>query len=165
MLVKGWQGCWLLITLMSFPIMEAARQQISVTHPEFPEFDQVEFVMFTGGGGPDGTFRNATIMPPGRLDRSPCGTGTAARLAAMHARGELGTGRRYEMLSAIGSRFVAEVLETTMVGEHPAVVPSISGRAWIHGFSRLGRDRHDPFGAGFTVADTWGTGLEHGSLR
>ena len=142
-------------------VKAAAQDQIVVKHPHVPEFDHVEFVMFTGASTKAGRYRNATIMPPGRLDRSPCGTGTAARLAAMHARGWVEVGREYEMYSAINSRFVAKILEVTEVGGYPAVVPSIAGRAWIHGFFQFGIDPCDPFGTGFTLADTWGRGIDH----
>ena len=143
-------------------VKSAALQQISVRHPETPDFNCIEFVMFTGEVDRDrGIFQNATVMPPGRMDRSPCGTGTAARLAVMHARGEAQIGRRYEMVSTINSRFDAEILGVTRVGERAAVLPRISGRAWIYGIHQLGCDPSDPFRAGFTLADTWGTGMRH----
>lgn len=143
-------------------VKAAAREQISVRHPETPEFDCIEFVMFAEDVDPErGICRNATIMPPGRIDRSPCGTGTAARLAAMHARGTARTGRRFTMLSTIGSRFEAEITGTARVGGRAAVLPCMSGRAWIYGIHQLGCDPADPFAAGFTLADTWGTGMEH----
>ena len=143
-------------------IKAAAQEQISVCHPEVPEFDCIEFLMFAGDVDPArGIYRNATIMPPGRLDRSPCGTGTAARLAVMHERGEAAVGRQYRMLSTIGSRFDSEILGVTKVGDRVAVLPRIAGRAWIYAIHQLGCDPTDPFAAGFTLADTWGTGMEH----
>ena len=143
-------------------IMAAAEQQIAVRHPEIPEFDRVEFVMFADTvDGANRVYRNGTVMPPGRMDRSPCGTGTAARLAVMHRRGELGVGDKVQIRSTINSRFDAEITGETRVGEQAAVTTRITGRAWIYGIHQLGRDPTDPFPEGFTMADTWGTGIEH----
>ena len=143
-------------------IKTEAVKQIAVSHPDIPEFDHVEFVMFADAvDSAKRIFRNGTVMPPGRMDRSPCGTGTAARLAVMHAKGELGVGDKVEMRSTINSRFDAEITGETRVGDRPAVTTRITGRAWIYGIHQLGRDPSDPFPEGFTVADTWGTGIEH----
>ena len=143
-------------------IKSAAREQIVVRHPTTPEFDRLDFVMFCDRErSSDSVFRNGTIMPPGRMDRSPCGTGTAARLAVLHRKGEVRAGQEVEMRSTISSRFKAEILGESAVGDRPAVVPRITGRAWIYGIHQLGADPSDPFRNGFTLADTWGTGIEH----
>jgi proline racemase len=138
-------------------IRGAARRQIPVRHPEIPELREISFVMFcAGAAGADAPPRNATVIHPGRLDRSPCGTGTAARLAVMHAKGELGLGEPVELRSVIDSSFRAEILRTTTVGDRPAIVPRISGRAWIYGLYQLGLDPSDPYPLGYTLSDTWG---------
>jgi proline racemase len=137
-------------------IKRAARQQIKVAHPEIPDLREISFVMFCAGGADGRAPRNGNVIHPGRLDRSPCGTGTAARLAAMHARGALGVGERVEMRSVIDSVFEAEVIATTAVGAHPAITPRLSGRAWIYGFGQLGVEPSDPYRLGFTLSDTWG---------
>ncbi len=143
-------------------IKTAAVSQISVNHPEIPEFDQVEFVMFADTIDPENRiYRNGTVMGPGRMDRSPCGTGTAARLAVMHEKGELAVGEKVQIRSTINSRFDAEITGETHVGDRRAVTTRITGRAWIYGMHQLGLDPSDPFPEGFTVADTWGTGIEH----
>ena len=143
-------------------IKTAAESQIAVRHPEVPEFDHVEFVMFADTiDRKQRIFRNGTVMGPGRMDRSPCGTGTAARLAVMHEKGELAVGEKVQMRSTINSRFDAEITGETLVGDRSAVTTRITGRAWIYGIHQLGRDPTDPFPEGFTVADTWGTGIEH----
>ena len=143
-------------------IKAAAEAQISVRHPEVPEFDHIEFVMFADEiDAANRIYRNGTVMGPGRMDRSPCGTGTAARLAVMHQRGELGVGDKVQIRSTINSRFDAEITSETSVGDQPAVTTRITGRAWIYGLHQLGRDPTDPFPEGFTLADTWGTGIEH----
>lgn len=137
-------------------IKRAARQQIRVSHPEIPELREISFVMFCAGGQDGQELRNGNVIHPGRLDRSPCGTGSAARLAVMHARGELEPGTKLTMRSVIDSVFEAEVLGTTNVGEHTAIRPRLSGRAWIHAFAQLGRAPDDPYQLGFTLPDTWG---------
>ncbi|MEO1160894.1 MAG: proline racemase family protein [Pseudomonadota bacterium] len=138
-------------------IKAAAREQIKVQHPEVAQFNSIDFVMFTEdidlGAG---ILKNATIMPPGRVDRSPCGTGSAARLASMHAKGQAKVGDVFDMRSTIDSRFEASITAETTVGSKAAVKPRISGRAWIYASMQLGRDPSDPFENGYTLADTWG---------
>jgi proline racemase len=136
-------------------IKRAAREQIALQHPTIPELRSIGFVMFCAGSAAT-TCRNGNVMHPGRLDRSPCGTGTAARLAAMHARAEIGVGETVLMRSVIDSEFQATIAGTTTLGSRPAVLPRISGRAWIHGLYQLGVDPSDPYPLGFTLPDLWG---------
>ena len=91
----------------------------------------------------------------GALDRSPCGTGTCARMAALHARGQLAIGERFPHRSIIGSEFVGELTGTTTVGPYAAVLPRITGRAWVTGYTRWVLDDTDPFPTGYTVGDIW----------
>ena len=136
-------------------IKRAARRQIQVRHPEIPDLREISFVMFCAGGGRE-PLRNGTVIHPGRMDRSPCGTGTAARLAVMHAKGEIALGHAVEMRSVIDSSFQAEVVRTATVGARAAVVPRIAGRAWIYAVGQLGLDPSDPYPLGYTLSDTWG---------
>ena len=143
-------------------ILHAARQQVRIRHPIVADFDTIEFCMFTDiESASDKTYRNATIMPPGRIDRSPCGTGSAARLAVMHAKGEIGFDETATMRSIIGSRFATRIVGATRVGELEAVLPTITGRAWIYSTGQYGVDQSDPFPEGFTLSDTWGEGIDH----
>jgi len=143
-------------------IKRAAREQLPVCHPEIPAFNSIEFLMFTDDIDPDKhVYRNATIMPPGRVDRSPCGTGSAARLAVMHEKRQIKQGQTLEMRSTIGSRFDASVVAVTRLGTRNAVIPRLSGRAWIYAMMQLGADPNDPYPLGYTMADTWGTEIEH----
>lgn len=135
-------------------IQDAAEAQIEVGHAAVPHLRRVESIMFCARDA--GGYRNATVLYPGRLDRSPCGTGTAARLAAMHAKGLVETGAGPTFRSVIDSRFEAEIAGTTMLGDRPAILPRISGRAWIYGIEQLGLDPSDPYPAGFRLTDTWG---------
>lgn len=140
--------------------IKVAARQIPVSHPEMEGGQSIEYVLFTDREpGPEGAYRNGNVIYPGRIDRSPCGTGTSARLAVLHARGEVAAGRSATFLSTIDSRFEGEVLRTTTVGGRPAVIPRISGRAWIYGLYQLGVDPTDPYPLGYTLADTWGPEL------
>jgi proline racemase len=94
-------------------------------------------------------------VSPGRLDRSPCGTGTSARLAVLHARGEIGVGEEFVHESIIGSSWTSRIEELGVVGGVPAVTPSITGQAWITELAQVGLDPSDPFPTGYTLADTW----------
>ncbi|MFD1213008.1 proline racemase family protein [Arthrobacter sp. GCM10027362] len=144
-------------------IKKAAAEQLEVAHPENPLIPGITNTSFTGPllheEGPDGEDMvrsvNAVIVSPGRLDRSPCGTGTSARLALLHARGELRPGQLFRHESIIGSRFDARIEGVTTVGPYHAVIPSISGRAWITSLNQLVLDPTDPFQEGFVVGRPW----------
>ena len=101
------------------------------------------------------TGRNTVAIDPGKLDRSPCGTGCSARLAVLHARNEIGVGESFIAHSIIGSRFDCQISETAKVGERTAVVPKIRGRAWITGTQQLMLDPDDPWPLGYRLTDTW----------
>lgn len=140
-------------------IKEAVDAQITMQHPAIPEINRVDYVMFTQvADASQHIYRNSTVVPPGRLDRSPCGTGSSARMAVMHARGQLHAGEKVQMRSAIDSCFETEIIGTTKVGDRPAILPKISGRAWIFSMETWGVDPTDPFPLGYTLTDTWGPG-------
>jgi proline racemase len=136
-------------------ITAAVAEQVPVAHPERPDLHTVTFTTFTGPPINGGDGRNATVVKPGRLDRSACGTATSARLAILHERGQLAVGEDYVHESIISTTFVGRIVDVTHVAGQPAVVPSITGRAWITGLHQLGRDPEDPLGRGFTLPDTW----------
>jgi proline racemase len=137
-------------------IKRAAHEQVTVRHPTTAEPGTISFVMFCARPeAPGAPCRNGTVMHPGRMDRSPCGTGTAARLALMHARGEIALDEVLTMRSVIDSEFQATIADVTTLSGHPAVLPRISGRAWIYGLYQTGLDPSDPCPLGYTVADTW----------
>lgn len=139
-------------------IKAAAAEQIPAVHPEQPEIHTINQTLFAGPlrDTPEGKrSRNGVIVSPGRLDRSPCGTGTSARLAVMHARGQIKPGERFVHESIIGTEFIGEIVETLTVGGQPGIRPTISGNAWITGFHQYVLDHSDPFPAGFTLSDTW----------
>ena len=145
----------------------AVNQQYRVEHPLNPGINSTNLVMITGPSpapGIDGC--NAMVMATdqlsddpatwtGALDRSPCGTGTCARMACMHARGELGLGRPYVHMGMLGTTFTGMLIGETTVGEHPAVLPTITGRGWVTGQSEWVLDDSDPFPEGYTIGDIW----------
>ena len=136
-------------------ITAATAEQFPVVHPERPDLHTVTFTTFTGPARAGGDGRNATVVSPGRLDRSACGTATSARLAVLHARGELDVGEDFVHESVISTMFTGRIEGLTHVGGLPAVRPSISGRGWVTGVHQVGRDPRDPLGRGFAVGDTW----------
>lgn len=138
-------------------IKRAVNARVRVAHPERPGIDSVSYVMFCDRDRDDPSIlRGSTIVLPGRCDRSPCGTGTSARLAVLHARGKLGLGETLRSRSIIDSEFTAVITGTARVGGLPAVLPRISGRAWIFGVHQCGVDPTDPYPLGFTLSDMWG---------
>ena len=137
-------------------ITAAAARQLPVRHPENPDIHRVTFTEFAMPfTGPGTVSRNAVVVAPGRIDRSPCGTGTSARLAVLHARGRLGPGQGFIHESIIGSRFEAGIAGEVTVGGRAGIVPTIAGQAWITGVFQHGFDPSDPFRNGYTLPDLW----------
>jgi proline racemase len=135
----------------------AARAQLQVVHPENPGIRGVSIIQFAQPfQGPGKVTRNTCIVSPGRSDRSPTGTGTSARLAVLHARGEIGLDETMTHSSIIGSEFHGRILAETTVAGRPAILPAIRGRAWITGYHTYRVDPQDPYQQGYLVSDTWG---------
>jgi proline racemase len=132
-------------------IMAAIDAAERPAHPEDPRIAGCRHVVFHAPGRDGASARAATSIHPGWLDRSPCGTGTSARMAQLHARGELALGEPFVNESVIGTRFTGRLVEETEVGGLPAVVPEITGRAWITGMGQYLLDAEDPFPAGFAL--------------
>jgi proline racemase len=139
-------------------ITAPANDQLGFRHPEKPDWNHISFCQFTAPLIREGhvlSGRNAVAIRPGKIDRSPTGTGCSARIAALHARGEMGIGDRYLARSIIGSEFQCQIEREASVGGIPAVVPSITGRAWITGTHQHMLDPDDPWPEGYRLADTW----------
>jgi proline racemase len=149
-------------------IKAAAREQLPVTHPEEPGFSGISIAQLSGPPSRrDAHMKNAVTVSTGDLDwsrpstwtgvidRSPCGTGTCARMATLHARGQLRLDEDFRHEGILGTVFTGRLVEETRVGPYPAVVPTLSGQAWITGFASYVIDPDDPFPEGFTVSDIW----------
>lgn len=136
-------------------IKSLLKDQVSVVHPEIPSLDEIAYVMFRAYQ-PDGSVVTCTTLKPGRVDRSPCGTGSSANLAVLRARGELKVGDKRISRSIIGGEFTAEAIGETTVGDRPAVLPRITGQGYVFGRQQLRIDPADPFPTGFAMSDTWG---------
>ncbi|MFB6781356.1 proline racemase family protein [Streptomyces sp. NPDC056352] len=132
-------------------IMEAVNEHAPPVHPERADITGCHHVYLKAPGSTAELSRHAMAIHPGWFDRSPCGTGTSARMAQLHARGELEIGRDFVNESFIGTRFTGRLLGETTVGTLPAVLPSITGRAWVTGTSQFHLDPTDPFPAGFLL--------------
>ena len=149
-------------------IKAAAREQLPVAHPEQPGFTGITIAQLSGPPSrPDAHMKNVVTVSTGELDwnrpstwtgvidRSPCGTGTCARMATLHARGRLGSNEDFRHEGILGTIFTGRLVAETKVGQYPAVVPMLSGQAWITGFASYVVDPDDPFPEGFTVSDIW----------
>ena len=139
-------------------ITRAANEQIGFRHPEQPEWDHISFCQFAAPVEyRDGVAlgRNAVAIRPGKIDRSPCGTGCSARLAVLHAKGTLAVGDPFVGVSPIDSRFECRIEREAKVGDRPAIVPSLAGRAWLTGTHQHTIDPADPWPRGYRLSDTW----------
>jgi proline racemase len=156
------------IVRLGVQIGAAAREQLPVQHPDHPAIAGVSIVELAGPSDrPDISGRNAVVVSTGpfdwdrpetwtgALDRSPCGTGTCARMAALYARGQLRLHEDFVHEGILGTVFTGRLVEETRVGPYPAVVPVLSGRAWITALAQYVLEPDDPFPEGFTLGDIW----------
>ena len=139
-------------------ITAAANQQLNFTHPTNSEWSHISFCqialpIFEEEGVK--VSKNTVVIDPGKLDRSPCGTGCSARMAILYSRGELRKGDRMIGRSILDSRFDCSIVDKIMVGDKKAIIPSIRGRAWITGTHQLMLDPEDPWPEGYRLSDTW----------
>jgi proline racemase len=151
----------------------ASREQLPVVHPENNEISGVSISQLSGPAThPDADRKNAVVVSTGTfdwnrpqtwsasLDRSPCGTGTSAKMAVLHAKGKLPLHQDFVHEGILGTHFTGRLIGETTVGPYRAVIPTISGRGWITGFSNYVLDPDDPFPEGFTVGDIWAPELD-----
>lgn len=146
------------IAVIGTALTAAATEQLGFSHPTIPDWQHISFAQIAGPLKWEGdrlTMRSTSVIEPGKLDRSPTGTGVSARMALLRADGEMQVGDRLTMRSIIGSEFQGTILSDTEIGGLPAIVPSISGRAWITGTSEYTLDPADPWPTGYRISDTW----------
>jgi len=150
-------------------IKAATQEQLPVVHPENPGIAGVTIAQFSGPPRSEGAHRRNTVVVStgkldwsrpsswtGALDRSPCGTGTCAKMAALYAKKQLPLGEDFVHEGILGTTFTGRLTGETRVGPYNAVIPTLSGQAWITGFAQYVVDPEDPFPNGFTVGDIWG---------
>ena len=140
-------------------ISRAATEALGFHHPTNPDWRHFSFCLFAGPveRGPEGLRAGSAVaIQPGKVDRSPTGTALSARMAVLHARGQMRQDERLTTVSLIGSTFTGRILGTTTVGDTPAILPEISGRGWITGIHQHMLDPADPWPEGYRLSDTWG---------
>lgn len=136
----------------------AATEQIGFAHPTNPDWTHISFCLFAApvGHGAEGLeTRHAVAIEPGKIDRSPTGTALSARMALLQATGEMQVGDSLLARSIIESEFRGRIEELAEIGGAPAIIPSISGTAWITGSFQYLLDPEDPWPRGYRVSDTW----------
>jgi len=156
------------IVRISEMIKAAAQEQLPVVHPEQSGFSGITIAELSAAPTrADAHMKNAVTVSTGKLDwdrpatwtgaidRSPCGTGTSAKMATLHAKGKLGLHEDFRHEGILGTVFTGRLTGVTRVGDYPAVIPTITGQAWITGMSTYVLDSEDPFPEGFTVGDIW----------
>ena len=149
-------------------IKAAAQEQLPVAHPDQPGFEGITIAVLSAPPShPEAHMKNAVVVSTGHLDwnrpatwtgaidRSPCGTGTSAKMATLHAKGELQLNEDFNHEGILGTIFTGRLIEETQIGPYRAVVPTITGRAWITGKANYELQEDDPFPEGFTVGDIW----------
>lgn len=147
------------IAELGVAITRAANQQLTFHHPDHPDWAHFSFCLFAGKVVREGhrlSAGSAVAIEPGKVDRSPTGTAVSARMAVLHARGEMTAEDVFHARSIIGSEFEGRIIDATRVGSKPAIIPEISGRAWITGDHQYRLDPDDPWPQGYRLSDTWG---------
>ena len=149
-------------------VKSAAQEQLPAVHPNQPGFEGITIAVLSAPPtNPAAHMKNAVVVSTGKLDwdrpatwtgaidRSPCGTGTSAKMAALHAKGKLQLNEDFNHEGILGTIFTGRLIEETQIGPYNAVVPTITGRAWITGKANYELQDDDPFPEGFTVGDIW----------
>ena len=146
------------LVAVGLKITRAANEQLGFVHPLNRDWDHISFCQIAAPlERIDGvlTAANAVVIRPGKIDRSPCGTGCSARMAVLHAKGQMQDGERFVGRSIIGSEFHCRIAGVTEVAGRPAIHPCLSGRAWITGTHQHLLDPDDPWPQGYRLSDTW----------
>ena len=147
------------IARLGVRISDAATEQLGFHHPTLPDWRHISFCLFAGPISREGdTLKagSAVAIRPGKVDRSPTGTSVSARMAVLAAKGEMAAHERFVATSIIGSEFTGRIVGEALVGDTPAILPEISGRAWVTGTHQHMLDPADPWPQGYKLSDTWG---------
>ena len=132
-------------------IMPEVNNQLDIRHPERPDIHRCYQTLLTSAAVTTGDRKQTIVCPPGSLDRSPCGTGTSARVAALHARGEIGLGQPLRFEGVLGTCFTGEAVAAEERGGLLYVQPKVTGRAYLTGFHQFVLDPDDPLPEGFRI--------------
>jgi proline racemase len=132
-------------------VRRAVAEQLSIQHPEKPEINECYQVMFVSDVVAEGDYKQTIVSPPGAIDRSPCGTGTSARLACLYSRGQIGLGEARNFEGILGTTFEGSVIGEQKRAGRTFVSPRVRGRAWITGYNHLVLASDDPFPGGFQM--------------
>ena len=149
------------IARLGVRITDAANAQLGFSHPERTDWDHISFCLFAGPlerSETGFTARSAVAIQPGKVDRSPTGTGVSARMAVLHAKGLMAEGQTLTARSIIDSEFTGRIATLTELAGRPAIIPEISGRGWITGTHQHMLEPSDPWPGGYRLSDTWGAG-------
>jgi len=148
-------------------ILGAAQEQLPVAHPDYPGIGITNVELSGPTNNPNADWKNSVRVGSGfvdlnnpatwnaALDRCPCGTGTCAKMAVLHAKGQLPLHQKFRHEGILGTIYTGELVEETKIGDYDAVVPTVGGQSWIYGYSTYVLDPTDPFPNGFTVGDIW----------
>lgn len=140
------------LTDLAMELRDIINREIEIQHPTLEHIKTVDLVeIWDEPTNEKATYKNVVIFGQGQVDRSPCGTGTSAKLATLHARGELKEGEKFVYESILGTLFEGEIVGTTKVGEFDAVLPKITGSAYMTGFNNFLIDEDDPVKYGFIL--------------
>ena len=141
-----------ILNKLGMQLRDIINEQIPVVHPEMPHIHTVDLVEWWSETDTEGaTLKNCVVFGQGQVDRSPCGTGTSAKIATLYAKGELKQGEKFIYESILGTLFEGEIVDTVKVGEFDAIVPKITGSAYITGFNHFVIDEEDPVKHGFIL--------------
>ena len=146
------------LAALGVKITRAANEQLKFVHPTNPHWSHFSFCLFAGPLHADGEHwraKAAVAIRPGKIDRSPTGTAASARMAVLHATGQMKAGQTFVAQSIVDSTFVGRIAGITTVGDKAAIVPEITGRAWVTGTHQHTLDPDDPWPGGYRVNDTW----------
>lgn len=140
------------LTELGLKVLQAVNNEIAIQHPLLPHIQTADLIeIYDEPTHPEATYKNVVIFGEGQVDRSPCGTGTSAKLAALYAKGQIGINEPFVYESILGTLFKGRVVEETTAGEFSAIIPEVTGSAYITGFNSFLIDSEDPLRNGFIL--------------
>lgn len=140
------------LTEVALKLRDVINAEIEIQHPTLAHINTVDLVeIYDDSKNPEASYQNVVIFGQGQVDRSPCGTGTCAKMSTLHSKGELAVGEKFVYESILGTLFYGEIVGTTKVGDFDAVIPKVAGSAYITGFNHFVIDEMDPLKHGFIL--------------